>query len=84
MARQADFQCMAAFVDFAAVTTHDTNAQPAHDAIYVGVAGDITVIDHRGGSAITFKAVPVGIFPIRVKVIKSTGTTATNLTLLSY
>lgn len=83
MARQADFVGDAPYTDFAAVTLHDTNAQPTHDAVYVGVSGDVAILDHRG-AAVTFKAVPVGIFPIRAKVIKSTGTTATNLTLLSY
>jgi hypothetical protein len=50
--------------------------------IYVGGAGDISVISPQG-TTITFVGVPVGtILPICVNRIKSTGTTATNLVAL--
>lgn len=83
MARQADFICDAPYTDFAAVTASDSVVQGDHDAIYVGVSGDIACTDHRG-AAFTIKAAPVGILPIRVRLIKSTGTTATNMLLLKY
>jgi hypothetical protein len=51
-------------------------------ALYVGGAGNISVV-MLGGQAITLTAVPVGaILPIRVKQVKSTGTTATFLICL--
>lgn len=83
MARQADFICDAPYTDFAAVTASDGSDQADHDAIYVGGAGDISVVDHRG-TTILFKAVPLGILPVRVKRIRSTATTATNMLLLKY
>jgi len=46
-------------------------------ALYVGGAGDLAVIT-RAGNAVTFKSVPAGtIIPQRVKMVKSTNTTAT-------
>lgn len=48
-------------------------------ALYVGVAGDITAILQEDSVAVLFKAVPVGVLPIKVSRIKVTGTTATNV-----
>jgi hypothetical protein len=64
-----------------AVTPDDNNdLGHATRSLYVGGAGDVTVNMLRTGSAILFKAVPVGtVLPIRVTRVKSTGTTATNL-----
>lgn len=72
-----------------------TNAQNAYDAsaqksdtvdltvptkrIYVGVAGDVKVDMVYTGSAIVFKALPVGFHGIAAKRLYSTGTTATNI-----
>jgi len=50
--------------------------------IYVGVAGDITAILADDTSAVLFKAVPVGPFPVMVKQIMATGTTATDIVAL--
>lgn len=47
-------------------------------AIYVGVAGAIKVIMANGETA-TFSNVPVGVFPIAVTRVFSTGTAATGL-----
>lgn len=69
--------------DAVAITPHDTTdiaVQP--DAIYVGVGGDVVAI--MDGSAITFKAVPVGILPIRPTRINTTNTTATDMVALYY
>lgn len=60
------------------VTPSDTAGNQCR-AIYVGGAGDVTVIT-LGGNTVTFKAVPVGtILPIEVSTIKATNTTATLL-----
>ncbi len=49
-------------------------------ALYVGVTGDIKV-DMRGevGTGVTFKNVPVGVFPIMIKRLYATGTDATEI-----
>lgn len=76
----------AGFTNAQAVTPHDTNpvvsvggiAQPI-SGIYVGGAGNVTVIT-VGGQTVTFTAPPVGTtLYIRCTHVKSTGTTATNL-----
>lgn len=67
-----------------AVTPHDTNdLVNATRGIYVGVTGDIVVNMLGTGAQVTFKAVPVGVLPIRVTRIYLTNTTATNLLALS-
>lgn len=66
-----------------AVTPHNTNELTyVTRAIYVGVTGDVKVNLYGSGTSITFKAVPVGILPIRVKLVASTGTTATDIVAL--
>lgn len=50
-------------------------------SLYVGVTGDIT-LDTEESNAVLFKAVPVGILPVRVKRVRATGTTATNIVAL--
>lgn len=62
-----------------AITPSDT-VDEAFSAIYVGGAGDVSVVMEAGGTAVTFKAPPVGtILPIRVKRVNATLTTATLL-----
>lgn len=62
-----------------AITPSDTVDQ-FFAAIYVGGAGDVSVVMEAGGTAVTFKAPPVGtILPIRVKRVNATLTTATLL-----
>jgi hypothetical protein len=46
-------------------------------ALYVGTAGDVKV-DMRDGTTVTFTGA-IGVLPIRVKRVYSTGTTATNI-----
>ena len=64
----------------AAVTPHDTNDNK-FAFIYIGVGG--TVVLSLAGATTTFLtlvSVPSGTFlPLQTAVIKSTGTTATNL-----
>jgi hypothetical protein len=71
-------------VNGAAITPNDSTplTQPTR-MIYVGGAGDLTVILVGDTAAITFKAVPVGtVLNVRASTVKATGTTATNLVAL--
>lgn len=48
--------------------------------IYVGVAGNISVIPLAGSTPVTFVGVQAGqLLPIRVKRVRSTGTTASSI-----
>jgi hypothetical protein len=68
-----------------AVIPHDTNKhvnadgkpEPAR-ALYIGVAGDVTLVDLQG-TAVLFKAVPVGLLRVGSVRVNATGTTATNI-----
>jgi hypothetical protein len=63
--------------DAEAITKSDT-ASNAYSGIYVGGAGNVTVIT-EGGTTVTFTAPPVGtIIPIRTQKV----TNATTATLL--
>lgn len=65
----------------AAITPHDTNELATWaEAIYVGVAGDIRLTTW-GGEDVTLGNVPVGILPIRAKIV-DTDTTALELVAL--
>lgn len=61
------------------ITPNDTNdlVQPAR-ALYVGVAGDIS-LDTLRGTHVTFSNVGVGIFPIGCTKVYLTGTNASGL-----
>lgn len=62
----------------AAVTPSDTAGTYAA-ALYVGGAGNLKVTTVEG-DAVTFSSVPAGtIIPLQVKLVWSTGTTATNI-----
>lgn len=75
-AAQVDMPHSHAFV----VTPHDTNDLAfSTRALYIGVTGDVKVNMVGGEAGITFKAVPVGVLPIRATLVASTGTTATNI-----
>lgn len=61
-----------------AITPSDT-VQQTYRAIYVGGAGNVTVVT-SGGDTATFTAPPVGtIIPVETSLVKATGTTATLL-----
>lgn len=49
--------------------------------LYVGVAGDVTVM-LPGGQILLFKGLPVGMHSIQAKAIMKTGTAATNMLAL--
>lgn len=71
-----------------AVTPNDSTVIPTTRALYVGVSGNITVrmadnfAQGTGGDNILFVAVPVGILPIQVDKVYSTGTAATSIIAL--
>lgn len=67
--------------DADAVTTSDTAVIPVTRSLYIGGTGDLVVhmADADSSSTVTFKAVPVGIFPVQVDMVFATGTTATNI-----
>lgn len=85
MALPAGFTASDTIVNYSlavVITASDTVNLPAMcRAIYVGVTGDITAIMSNGDSVL-FKAVPVGIFPIRATRIMATGTGAASLIAL--
>lgn len=60
-------------------------ANGATRSLYVGGAGDVTVVmgEDTTATPVTFKAVPVGtLLPIQVSRVRATLTTATNLVAL--
>jgi hypothetical protein len=73
----------AAYQNAAAVTPHDVNdLTVTASALYVGVAGDITVDMEGTGTQILFNAVPVGILRGRFTRVYATGTAATDIVAL--
>lgn len=67
----------------AAVTPHDTNElSKITRYLYVGTAGTLTVVT-SDGTTLAFGAVTAGsLLPLRVKIVKSTGTGASNIVAL--
>tara|TARA_R110000851_G_scaffold287513_3_gene441553 strand:- start:21661 stop:21903 length:243 start_codon:yes stop_codon:yes gene_type:complete len=64
------------------VTPHDANPLPNGGLLYVGGAGDVSVVTTQG-NAVVFKGVGAGqILPIRVRRVKATDTTATDILVL--
>jgi len=67
-----------------AITPSDTVTTPAMRALYVGGAGDVSVVWVAGGTVTTFKAPPVGtvlpISPFRVNASLTTATLLIGLT----
>ncbi len=66
-----------------AVTPSDSTILPTTRALYVGVTGNIAVQMADDENTLTFANVPVGILPIQVIKVLSTGTTATNIIALN-
>lgn len=63
------------------VVTPDDATDLTTDArfLYVGVSGDITCDLVGGDTGVLFAAVPVGVFPFRVRRVRATGTTASSI-----
>ena len=67
----------------AAVATSDTvDLTHVSRALYIGVSGDVVVNTQGGEATVLFKAVPVGVLPVRATRVKATNTTATNIVAL--
>jgi hypothetical protein len=61
-----------------AITKSDATVIQAR-ALYIGVTGDVAVVTEGRDASVVFKAVPVGILPVQVTKVLSTGTTATDI-----
>ena len=67
-----------------AVTPSDSvDLANAPKALYIGVTGDITMRLANDTASVLFKAVPVGVLPVRPLRVYATGTTATNILALN-
>lgn len=65
------------YTNYAAVTPNDTTVIPHTAGLYVGGAGNLTVIGPNGATVV-FEAVAAGtVLEIEVITVKATGTTAT-------
>lgn len=64
-----------------AVTKSDSTLLPRTAALYVGVAGDVTV-QFIAGTSVLLKALPVGIHRIAIIRVMSAGTAATDMVAL--
>ena len=78
---RADFTAPA--VGAAAVTPNDSVDLPRFPArsLYIGGTGNL-VVDTAEGQTVTFTAVPAGVFPVSVRRVRATSTTATNIVAL--
>ena len=67
----------------AVAVTPDDNTDLTYVArsLYIGATGNVAVVT-ADGDTVTFVAVPVGILPVMVSRVKSTGTTATSIVAL--
>ena len=61
-----------------AITKSDSTVIQAR-ALYIGVTGDVAVVTEGRTASVTFKNVPVGVLPVQVTQVLSTGTTASEI-----
>lgn len=62
------------------ITASDTTEYEGGVAVYVGGAGNVTVVPLNGADPITFTAVPAGgLVPVTALKVMATGTTASDL-----
>jgi hypothetical protein len=74
----------ASFQNADAVSPSDsTDLGAPASALYIGVAGDVTVTMAGGQTNVLFKAVPVGVLPVACTRVWATGTTASSIVALS-
>ena len=66
-----------------AITPADSDLANQLDTLYIGGTGDVRVTTVNGQD-VTFIAVPVGFFPVRVKRVSSTNTDATSIIGLRF
>ncbi len=68
---------------FALAVSTNATIDPPCRGIYVGGTGDVTVNMAGDGATVVFSGVPAGvILPVRVTMVLTAGTTATNMTSL--
>jgi hypothetical protein len=67
-----------------AITPNDaTELQYVPKALYIGGAGNVSILAQEDSAPVTLTAVPSGtIIPVRARIVRSTGTTATNIVAL--
>lgn len=68
-----------------AITPHNTNNIGTYlpKAIYVGTGGNITMQLEKDSAAVLFSNIPDGsILPVRPRIVKATGTTASGIVAL--
>lgn len=65
-----------------AVSPNDVTGIPVTRALYIGTAGTLVVVMADDENTVTFTDAPVGILPIQVSRVLSTGTVATNIVAL--
>ncbi|MBL0948338.1 hypothetical protein [Brevundimonas sp.] len=61
----------------------ETDLSPYAKALYVGTAGDLTLIPAGGAEAVTLKNHPVGYVAVQARRVLATGTTAEDIVALS-
>ena len=90
MARLGDFRADEAYKEFAAITPSDSvdltlgGVATPTDAVWVGGAGNVVVVDSRGATT-TFTGVTAGaLLKIRARRINATLTTATAMVALWF
>jgi hypothetical protein len=66
----------------ATVTPSDATVLTPTRSLYIGVTGNVAVRMYGSQNNITFSNVPVGILPLQVDRVLSTGTTATGIIAL--
>lgn len=64
--------------DAEVIVPSDTVNQGPFRMLYVGVAGNVTLVT-LGGNTVLFKAVPVGLLRVGFSRVNATGTAATDM-----
>lgn len=80
MAKHTSANATVAAHHAAGLTTSNSTSFNTTRAVFVGVAGDLEV-SMESGAILTFKNVPVGVFPIQITQLR-TGTTASEVIAL--
>ena len=66
-----------------AVTPHDTNElEYVAKALFIGTGGTLSLIAQEDTAAVSLTVVAGQIVPVRAKIVRATGTTATGIVAL--
>jgi hypothetical protein len=63
-----------------ALTPHATDVMPSNRGFMVNVAGDVTIRTEKSSADVTLTVAAGVIYPISIKYLRVTGTTATGIT----